>query len=811
MKRMMGILLSVVLSVCMLLPVQAEPVITQLPDTERTQETFNKSFFSLTGFAKVSERTDAIGTSAYRTAANAAEFLKAIADAAEGKVKVIEITQDLDLGWNMLDEETQNLPCIIEYAQPTHNGFTNPTLMQTGVSQLMITDTHGLTVFSKNGATVRHAEWKLQGSSSDLVIRNLSFDEMWQWDEASDRLNISKENGWTFIKINGAKNVWIDHCSFSLAGDGNVDSENGASGMTLSWCSFGLPTDEHPDKNGMIYKTISYMEERYQAGALPAASRYRLLRDGDATMEEVMAYTAEHFKLNLNGSGDKDFMDGISGGLPIEDGNQRLRITHAYNRYTNIGCRIPFVRQGIGHLFNCYIDDWAHMELHYSKDCFKTYGMYDLSQCLYPRNGAAVGADTCIFYGADEPIAGSELQSDDWTTSYETMTADWKHRLSETYNHALIVNSRVSKVGTAEVYEGSSWDNNGENLFTSGAPLNPDHKFIWRDKSTIGAEKWSWTSVIEGVENMTKDSPSNKPFHFIPTYEKLPYTYKIVGLDEVESTVKTYAGAGVLDMSTEEWLSTSYDAQEPVKLAEEAVISAEKLSFVNTVDTLKTGEMQQLLTAFAPFDTSQTALVWESSDSQVAKVRDSGLVIAKTPGTATIKATIEGTDISAECSVQVVQPVTEIRLPESRISLKTGEKIVLKAEVLPADASNPALTWKSSNEKVAVVSEDGTVQALAKGSATITCTAADGSGKKASCRVTVSEAETPSAILPGDVNQSGTVTAEDALLVLQHAAKLQVIADPAVFAAADTNHDQTVSAADALLILQSAAKLTELE
>ncbi|MFQ9985040.1 MAG: hypothetical protein ACLRVS_04185 [Lachnospiraceae bacterium] len=99
-----------------------------------------------------------------------------------------------------------------------------------------------MTIFSQAGNTVKYAEWKLQGTSSDIVIRNLKFDEMWNWSEAAS----TKELGWTLLKLNGVKGVWIDHCTFTLGSDGNVDSENGASNMTQSWNSYSLPTTETP-------------------------------------------------------------------------------------------------------------------------------------------------------------------------------------------------------------------------------------------------------------------------------------------------------------------------------------------------------------------------------------------------------------------------------------------------------------------------------------------------------------------------------------------------------------------------------------
>ena len=63
----------------------------------------------------------------------------------------------------------------------------------------------------------------------------------------------------------------------------------------------------------------------------------------------------------------------------------------------------------------------------------------------------------------------------------------------------------------------------------------------------------------------------------------------------------------------------------------------------------------------------------------------------------------------------------------------------LKAKAAPENARKKAVTWKSSNPKVAAVDENGTVTALKAGKATITCTAVGGIGVKASCKITVED------------------------------------------------------------------------
>ena len=80
---------------------------------------------------------------------------------------------------------------------------------------------------------------------------------------------------------------------------------------------------------------------------------------------------------------------------------------------------------------------------------------------------------------------------------------------------------------------------------------------------------------------------------------------------------------------------------------------------------------------------------------------------------------------------------TFIALNKTSASLKATETLTLAATVLPENATNKSVIWKSSNEAVAVVDENGEVTAVAVGEAIITATTADGSNLSATCKVTV--------------------------------------------------------------------------
>ena len=105
-----------------------------------------------------------------------------------------------------------------------------------------------------------------------------------------------------------------------------------------------------------------------------------------------------------------------------------------------------------------------------------------------------------------------------------------------------------------------------------------------------------------------------------------------------------------------------------------------------------------------------------------------------------------------------IVPVSQITLNKAETSISVGNSETLTATVAPENATLKALTWASSDEDVATVAPDGTVTAVKAGAATITATAADGSGKSAVCKVTVTGDTTPPAHEHryGDWSKDGT-------------------------------------------------------
>lgn len=157
--------------------------------------------------------------------------------------------------------------------------------------------------------------------------------------------------------------------------------------------------------------------------------------------------------------------------------------------------------------------------------------------------------------------------------------------------------------------------------------------------------------------------------------------------------------------------------------------AASSVTLDQTEATLKPGEDLTLtaeLDKGSKIDPDDT-IVWSSSDESVATVDNDGKVTAKKVGTATITATAVGGKVSAECKV-TVEPikVTGITLDTAKATIYVGKTRTLKATVAPSDATYKAVTWTSSNSKVAKVDTNGKVTAVAAGIATITAKSSDG-------------------------------------------------------------------------------------
>lgn len=172
-----------------------------------------------------------------------------------------------------------------------------------------------------------------------------------------------------------------------------------------------------------------------------------------------------------------------------------------------------------------------------------------------------------------------------------------------------------------------------------------------------------------------------------------------------------YTGYGILDV------------EKAVKAAMESNSSSvENIYFKEAANNIDQGQSRMLETRVEPAN-AVADLKWETSDKDIATVDSTGKVTGRTGGTVTITCTDERTGQSAQCQVGI-NPVVE---PESlkivngqkAASMTIGSSFYLDAQVLPRNAKNNEVCFKSSNTTVATVDSDGMIEARGLGTCKI--------------------------------------------------------------------------------------------
>lgn len=228
--------------------------------------------------------------------------------------------------------------------------------------------------------------------------------------------------------------------------------------------------------------------------------------------------------------------------------------------------------------------------------------------------------------------------------------------------------------------------------------------FLWGDSETAMNTDFKCTEIKDNAIAATLTSLSHKTQYWYKAYVKLDS--------------QTFYGV--------------------VKTFTTDVVPVKSVSLDKTEYTFHTiGYTLKLNATVLPSDATDKRVEWSSDKEDIATVDQTGKVTAKGNGKATVTATTKDQGKTASCEITVAQWVTGITLDKSSINLNEGESYTLIPTVNPDNAVEKKLAWTSSDESIATVDQTGKVTAVSKGTATIKATATDGSGKYASCSVTV--------------------------------------------------------------------------
>lgn len=412
----------------------------------------------------------------YYKVANASEFLTALKKirATKGSPSVIEVTADLNLGYNEAGGAEFNDTNIIASHNPA---LLSPTLIASGVSKIYLKEISNLTIFSKNGATIKHAALDIS-NSKNIIIRNLQFDELWEWDEETS--GDYDVNDWDYMTIeNGSSRVWVDHCTFYKSYDGVVDIKTtdayaAEMDITVSWCKF-MPGS----KNNTFFDAMMDM----MAANPSAYPYYQSLLDSGMSKEQIRMYAYGQKKTHLLGQNDD------------ASANKNLKVTFANNYYFDSMDRMPRLRFGTAHVYNCVMD----------------------AQELYDARKSITNADAAkhiVSNGAASTCGGSVL-------------------LENCY-----INGITNALNSGNGSSPSGYINAINSLYyMSGVRYKLEPK--------VNTTKYGEPLLVTDAASFKSDLPYGN--------------YALYDAASLSSVVVPYTGAGVLNLTTAQWEKASYN------------------------------------------------------------------------------------------------------------------------------------------------------------------------------------------------------------------------------------------------------------
>lgn len=366
---------------------------------------------------------------------------------------VVEVMNDIDLGWNMLTETAKNHPDVISLNQPT----VHPTLKKCGVSTIYITGRQNLTIFSKKGYKLSHACFQIRGGDNEtknIMIRNLQFDGIWEWDDSGKYDN----NDWDQFTIRADKNavhhIWIDHCTFKKTYDGTIDIKYHATDITISWCNFIPYTRD--DKEFM--DMMNYLENN--RSSFP---NYNQARNSGATFDDMIDYASINKKVHLVGHSDS------------ESNDSQIRVTYCNNYYLDCVERLPRLRYGKVHVYNNIYDA---SETEALKMKVRTLSSWP-SALAFSENGSQSTCygksllENCYINGINTPLRNNMKKvADNYVGNIEALYTYYTcQNISRTWDYSKQTQTDVSYTGRY-TFKGNSTNGENENLLRP-FPMTP--------------------------------------------------------------------------------------------------------------------------------------------------------------------------------------------------------------------------------------------------------------------------------------------------------------------------------------------------
>lgn len=349
--------------------------------------------------------------------------------------------------------------------------------------------------------------------------------------------------------------------------------------------------------------------------------------------------------------------------------------------------------------------------------------LVDESELLYAIDETDnVAEETVTWTSADDSIVKVETATDDDLTN-------WGADPNEIKNRSAFVKITGLKVGTTTVTASTETRKALQDCtVTVTAPVPVTSVKLDQDELACDSFDKSYflncTVYPDGASNTNVEWASSNP-EVVQVYSSG---------DRRGQVVPQNPGIATITVSSQENPAVTYDCIVTVT----ATRPVESISLNLKELTFENWDEQPLHVNFVPTNATNRNVTWKSDNESVATVSKVGTVTPVSNGTANITATTEDGNYTATCKVTVEIPELTLSLDKTELTLTQTEE----QQKLTATVSDPEekVTWLSSDPFVATVTRDGTVTAIANGTATITASARD---KTASCTVKVALTDTP--------------------------------------------------------------------
>lgn len=222
------------------------------------------------------------------------------------------------------------------------------------------------------------------------------------------------------------------------------------------------------------------------------------------------------------------------------------------------------------------------------------------------------------------------------------------------------------------------------------------------DRESVTLEEEATTTLVATVkpDDATDKSVSwSSSNNEVATVEE---NGKVIAIKEGEATITAKAGEKTVTCKV---------------IVQKKFIAVTSVTLNKVELALEKGQSEVLVATVKPDNATNKSVYWTSSNEEIASVDQSGIVVAKNGGGATITAT--SGDCKATCSLSVTVPVQSITLNKETLELEVGGTETLFAAVYPNDATDKTISWSSQNESVASVDQNGKVLGVSQGSSII--------------------------------------------------------------------------------------------